>query len=213
MWAIPEPAPAILTFSGSFSRSLMSSDLPALDGMPPHSLERRPLGLAVPCLTVAAAQRWSMARLPQYEAAALQYYAALRNAVRDVETALVNLYSAQGTQCQPQHAVQGFEKAFRAANAKYRVGMGSMLQLESARRNLNTARQRPVYVAATTRNRLGCAVPCARWRLDAGSQRHRCRSRTHPCRQSGARPIDNAGRSVAAKSVWTVASAPQPFFV
>lgn len=130
-----------LTFSGSFTRSLMTSALPALDGMRRTVWNVGPLGLAVPLFDGGRGAALEHGSKTQYEAAALQYYAALRNAVRDVETALVNLYSAQERSANTQLAVQGFEKAFHAANAKYRVGIGSMLELESARRNLNMALQ------------------------------------------------------------------------
>ena len=196
-----------LTFSGSFSRSLMSSDLPALDGMRRTVWSVGPLGLAVPLFDGGRSAALEHGSKVQYEAAALQYYAALRNAVRDVETALVNLYSAQERNANTQHAVQGFEKAFQAANAKYRVGMGSMLELESARRNLNTARQGQ----SALQQQLETAwVALYRalgggWTLAANAT-----DADHALIRAGeaVRTDRDAGRSVSAKSVWTVASAP-----
>ena len=166
-----------------------------------------PLGLAVPLFDGGRSAALEHGSKVQYEAAALQYYAALRNAVRDVETALVNLYSAQERNANTQHAVQGFEKAFQAANAKYRVGMGSMLELESARRNLNTARQGQ----STLQQQLETAwVALYRalgggWTLAANAT-----DADHALIRAGeaVRADRDAGRSVAAKSVWTVASAP-----
>lgn len=88
----------------------------------------------------------------QYEAAASQYRASVRNAVREVETALVNLHSAQQRSSDTALSVRGFEKNFAAANAKYKAGMGSMLELEDARRNLLAAQMGQIGLQQQTWN-------------------------------------------------------------
>ncbi|MDO5652877.1 MAG: efflux transporter outer membrane subunit [Brachymonas sp.] len=130
-----------LTFSGNIGRTLLTSALPQLDNTRMTVWSVGPLGLSMPLFDWGRISANVHSNKVQYEAAALQYHAALRNAVRDVETALVNLHSARERQTSMQVAVRGFEKSFTAANAKYKAGMGSMLELENARRNLNMARQ------------------------------------------------------------------------
>ena len=99
-----------------------------------------PLSLTVPLFDGGRRRANLEAAKAQYEAAASQYRATVRNAVREVETALSDLHAAQRRSSQTAAAVAGFNKAFIAANAKYKAGMGSMLELEDARRSLLAAR-------------------------------------------------------------------------
>lgn len=99
-----------------------------------------PLSLTIPLFDGGRRRANVEAAKAQYEAAASQYRATVRNAVREVETALSDLHAAQQRSSQTAAAVAGFNKAFVAANAKYKAGMGSMLELEDARRSLLAAR-------------------------------------------------------------------------
>lgn len=128
-----------LTFSGSITRSLIASAIPALDKTRNTVWSVGPIGLSMPLFDGGRSAAQVHSSKAQYEAAVLQYKAALRNAVRDVETALVNLHSAKERSQHTDVAVQGFQKSFTAADAKYKAGIGSMLELENARRNLNKA--------------------------------------------------------------------------
>ena len=94
-----------------------------------------PLSISVPLFDGGRRRANVQASKAQYEAAVSQYLASVRNAVREVETALNDLHAVQERETQVQKAVAGFEKAYKAANAKYRAGMGSWLELEDARRN------------------------------------------------------------------------------
>ncbi|QBE67349.1 efflux transporter outer membrane subunit [Pseudoduganella lutea] len=76
---------------------------------------------------VAAAQE-------RYEAAVTSYRGSVRQAVSEVEQALVNLQGTDLRAVQAQAALEGYRASFTAAEDLYRNGMGSLLQLEDARR-------------------------------------------------------------------------------
>lgn len=109
-----------------------------------------PLSLTVPLFDGGRRKANLEAAKAQYEAAASQYRATARNAVREVETALSDLHAAQRRSSNVAASVAGFNKAFVAANAKYKAGMGSMLELEDARRSLLTARMAQVSLQRET---------------------------------------------------------------
>lgn len=128
-----------LTLSGNIVRSLIASSIPALDKARNTTWSVGPLGLSMPLFDGGRSAAQAHSSKAQYEAAVVQYKAAVRNAVRDVETALVNLHSAQERSQHTDVAVRGFQQSFTASEAKYKAGMGSMLELENARSNLNKA--------------------------------------------------------------------------
>ena len=74
------------------------------------------------------------ARARALEADAL-YRARLRDAVREVETALVSLQASADRQPDVVTAIEGFEQSLRATEERYRGGLGSLFDLEDARRS------------------------------------------------------------------------------
>ena len=75
----------------------------------------------------------------RYEAAAIQYRAAARRAVSEVEQALVRLNSTARRSADAAIAVEGYTASFGGIQARYRSGLGSLLELEEARRVRLTA--------------------------------------------------------------------------
>lgn len=71
----------------------------------------------------------------RYDEAVAVYRGRLRQAVREVEEALVRVHSTGVREPDARTAVEGFEAAFRAAEARYRGGLASLFELEDARRN------------------------------------------------------------------------------
>jgi NodT family efflux transporter outer membrane factor (OMF) lipoprotein len=71
----------------------------------------------------------------RYDAAVMSYAAALRGAVRDVESALIALQASAERRADAQRAADNFDAYTRAAEAKYRSGLGSLFELEDARRS------------------------------------------------------------------------------
>jgi NodT family efflux transporter outer membrane factor (OMF) lipoprotein len=76
----------------------------------------------------------------RYVEARARYEQRARVAVREVEEALVRLDAATRREADAQKAAQGYREFFDAAQARWDVGAGSLLDLEEARRNaLNAA--------------------------------------------------------------------------
>ena len=75
----------------------------------------------------------------RYEAAASRYRAAARQAVREVEQALVTLDATARRGEDARVAVEGYSASFAGIEARYRSGLASLLELEEARRIRLTA--------------------------------------------------------------------------
>ncbi|HEX7890371.1 MAG TPA: efflux transporter outer membrane subunit [Ramlibacter sp.] len=98
-----------------------------------------PLAVTLPIFDAgrrAAAEDAAQAR---YEEAVIQYGARVRQAVREVEEALVNLESARERSEDARAAVEGYRASFVAAEARFRSGLGSLIELEDQRRVLLNA--------------------------------------------------------------------------
>lgn len=80
----------------------------------------------------------SSAQAHYVEAAAL-YRARARQAVREVEEALVALDSANARQAQVQMATSSYHSAFTSTQARYQAGIASLADLEDARRSTLSA--------------------------------------------------------------------------
>lgn len=70
----------------------------------------------------------------RFTAARAAYEARARQAVREVEEALVRLDAAAGREADAQRAAQGFRAHFAATEDRWRVGAGSVIEMEDARR-------------------------------------------------------------------------------
>jgi NodT family efflux transporter outer membrane factor (OMF) lipoprotein len=93
-----------------------------------------PLALTLPVFDAgrrAAAEDASTAR---YQEAVALYSARVRQAVREVEEALVTLESARARSEDARVAVEGYRASFAATEARYRSGLGSLIELEDQRR-------------------------------------------------------------------------------
>lgn len=75
----------------------------------------------------------------RYEATVALYTARVRQAVAEVEQALVNLESARLRMEDARIASDGYRASFAATEARYRSGLGSLVELEDARRSLLAA--------------------------------------------------------------------------
>jgi outer membrane protein, multidrug efflux system len=75
----------------------------------------------------------------RYDEAAAAYRGSVRQAVREVEEALVNLQSTAARGIDAQTAVDGYRASFNGTEALYKNGLASLVELEDARRTLLTA--------------------------------------------------------------------------
>ena len=98
-----------------------------------------PLALTLPLFDGGRRTAQLSAAQARYEEAATQYAARVRQAVREVEAALVNLQSAAERAPQVQAAVAGFRDALQGTEARYQAGLASLVELEEARRQLLAA--------------------------------------------------------------------------
>ena len=93
-----------------------------------------PLALSVPVFDAGRRAANVDAARARYDDAVVAYRATARQAVREVEEALVNLASAARRSDDARTALDGYRYSFRATEDLYKNGLGSLLQLEDARR-------------------------------------------------------------------------------
>ena len=72
--------------------------------------------------------------LARYDEARAVYEQQARNAVREVEEALLRLEAARQREADAQRAASGYRDYFAAAEQRWRVGAGSLIEMEDARR-------------------------------------------------------------------------------
>ena len=98
-----------------------------------------PLTLSVPLFDGGRRVADVRAAEARYDEAAALYRAKVRQAVQEVEQALVNLQGGDARQSDALAAVAGFRAAFTGTEALYKNGLASLLDLEDARRALLAA--------------------------------------------------------------------------
>jgi multidrug efflux system outer membrane protein len=106
-----------------------------------------PLALRLPLFDGGRRAANVQAAQARYDEAAALYRASVRQAVREVEEALVTLQSTGARQGDAQAAVDGYRAAFTGTEALYKNGLASLLQLEDARRTLLAAQINHVTLA------------------------------------------------------------------
>ncbi len=99
-----------------------------------------PLTLSLPLFDGGRRRAASAGAEAAYDEALAQLQGTLRQALREVETALVALDASAAREPALQAAAEGFEAARRATEARQRGGLASLLDLETARRNALQAR-------------------------------------------------------------------------
>lgn len=95
-----------------------------------------PLSLTVPLFDGGASEANLEAAKARYEEAAGKYRGAVRQAVREVEEALINLQSATDRAGDTGVAAEGYRASFTGTEARYKAGLASLVELEESRRTL-----------------------------------------------------------------------------
>lgn len=98
-----------------------------------------PLSISMPLFDGGARAANAQAARARYDAAVSNYTANLRQAVREVEDALLALHSTASRGADARAAAQGFLQSFQANEARYKGGLSSLFELEDARRSLVAA--------------------------------------------------------------------------
>ncbi|NMM09693.1 MAG: efflux transporter outer membrane subunit [Polaromonas sp.] len=93
-----------------------------------------PLQLTVPLFDGGVSAANVEAAKARYQNAAVQYRSSVRQAVREVEEALVNLQSTAERNDDAKVAAAGYRASFTGTEAKYKSGLASLIELEDARR-------------------------------------------------------------------------------
>ncbi|RQO64319.1 RND transporter [Variovorax sp. KBW07] len=125
-----------LTLSGSIGRTQFRTDgvRQSLD-----TWTVGPLSLTVPLLDGGSRIANRDAAKARYAEAVSTYRASVRQAVREVEEALVNLDATDARTTDADTAVQNYQASFNATQARYGSGLASLFELEDSRRTLFTA--------------------------------------------------------------------------
>jgi NodT family efflux transporter outer membrane factor (OMF) lipoprotein len=98
-----------------------------------------PLGVSVPLFDGGRRAAEVDAAQARYDEAVAMYRGRVRQAVREVEEALVTLQSTGQRASDAALAVQGYRTSFDATEARYKGGLASLVELEDARRLLLAA--------------------------------------------------------------------------
>ncbi|GAB2851835.1 efflux transporter outer membrane subunit [Pseudoduganella ginsengisoli] len=93
-----------------------------------------PLALQLPVFDAGRRRANIDAAQARYDSAVVAYRATIRNAVREVEQALVTLNATSERAADAHTALAGYRTAFAATEDRYKNGMASLLELEDARR-------------------------------------------------------------------------------
>jgi outer membrane protein TolC len=92
-----------------------------------------------------------------YTQAVAVYRGKVRQAVREVEEALVNLQSAEARKLDAEVSATGYAESLQATQARYSQGLASLVELEDARRS-SLAAQSAQLSLALERNRAWVAL-------------------------------------------------------
>ncbi len=95
-----------------------------------------PLALTMPVFDAGVRSSEVDAAQARYDEAAALFADKVRQAVREVEEAMVNLQAAADRNDNAVAAVAGYQQSFAATEARYRSGLGSLIELEDQRRVL-----------------------------------------------------------------------------
>ncbi|MDB5892041.1 MAG: transporter [Polaromonas sp.] len=98
-----------------------------------------PLALTVPLFDGGTRRANLAAAQARYQDAASRYRAIARQAVREVEEALVDLQSTADRTGDSLRAAEGYAAFFNGTEARYKAGLASLVELEDARRTLLAA--------------------------------------------------------------------------
>ncbi|WP_338766443.1 efflux transporter outer membrane subunit [Massilia sp. METH4] len=120
-----------LTIAGSIGRGQVHA---AGESVTAGTWTIGPVQMTLPVFDAGRRRASVEAARERYEAAVTTYRGSVRQAVAEVEQALVNLQGTDLRAVQAQASLEGYRASFTAAEDLYRNGMGSLLQLEDARR-------------------------------------------------------------------------------
>ncbi len=120
-----------LTLAGSIAAGLVHTGGVTSDAL---TWSIGPVAVSLPLFDGGRRAASVEAARARYDEAVALYTARVRQAVREVEQALVNLEGARLRMADARIAAEGYRTSFAATEARYRSGLGSLVELEDARR-------------------------------------------------------------------------------
>ena len=121
-----------ITLAGSVAASRFESSGFSVDG---RTWSIGPVAVTLPLFDAGARRASVVAARARFDEASSNYAATLRGAVRDVEKALLALQGTADRSADAQTAADNFQVSFRATEARYKSGFGTLFELEDARRS------------------------------------------------------------------------------
>lgn len=125
-----------VTLSGNIGSSRLSEGGMTTDGT---VWSLGPVALTLPLFDGGVRRANAEAARVRYDLAAVIFADHLREAIREIETALVSLHSTAARSDDARRAADGFERSYEAVGAGYRAGTASLFDLEDARRSMVSA--------------------------------------------------------------------------
>jgi outer membrane protein, multidrug efflux system len=105
-----------------------------------------PIALSLPLTNQEVTRSNTEAAVAAYNEAVINLQARSRQAVSEVETALVQLNAAGQRGTQTKAAAEGYAASLTATQSRYRAGLASLVELEDARRTALFAQQNQLAV-------------------------------------------------------------------
>lgn len=116
-----------------------------------------PLALSLPVFDGGQRKANIVSAQARYTESVAQYRAKVRQAVREVEEALVNLQSTDARRLDSEVSTRGYAESLAATQARFGQGLASLVELEDARR-LALASQSAQLALALERKRAWVAL-------------------------------------------------------
>ena len=121
-----------ITLAGSVGAARFDTGLGTISG---STWSIGPVAVSLPLFDAGARRADVVAARARYDEATSAYAATLRNAIREVEIALITLQGTADRSADAQIAADNFEVSYRATEARYKSGFGTLFELEDARRS------------------------------------------------------------------------------
>ncbi len=125
-----------ISIAGSIGHSRFESDYRIIEG---QTWSIGPISITLPIFDGGTRSANVTAGRARYDEAASQYAYKLRNAIREVEEAMINLDSSAIRSADAGVALTGYGESFKGVEARQRHGLASLFELEDARRSLSRA--------------------------------------------------------------------------
>ncbi len=121
-----------VSFSGNIYSSITNSfGMNSID----NSLSIGPISVHLPLFDMGVRKANEELLLKNYEQSKIELSNSIRNSIKEIEIALINLSSRNQRSILINRSVENYKKAYEATTDTYKVGLSSLFDLEDTRRN------------------------------------------------------------------------------